>query len=476
MHPSLHPLSEYKWEVSPSRRMTVPGTLFLTERLYRAGFDEKALEQIVNAASLPGRVEAVLAMPDIHCGYGLPIGGVLVTDSAEGVVSPGAVGYDINCGVRLLRTNLEPQSLLEKREALLAALLSAVPTGVGTVQSEALSRREGNRVLREGAAALLRRGMAEREDLERTESSGSLPGAEDSLISDRAWERGSRQLGTLGAGNHFLEVQRVVEVYDPERARLWGLTQETLTIMVHTGSRGLGHQICTEALEKMERAARKYRFTLPDRELACAPADSPEGREYLAAMACGANFAWANRQAITHRLREVFSSLFGPRAALELVYDHGHNVVREETHRIADQKRLLLVHRKGATRAFPAGHTELPPRYSSTGQPVLIPGDMGRFSFVLAAAPTALQESFGSTCHGAGRLLSRNQAVKRAKGRSIEREMEEKGILLGCANRRTLEEESSEAYKDAGLVVEAVVGAGLSTLVCRLQPLLVVKG
>ena len=318
--------------------------------------------------------------------------------------------------------------------------------------------------------------MAEREDLERTESSGSLPGAEDSLISDRAWERGSRQLGTLGAGNHFLEVQRVVEVYDPERARLWGLTQETLTIMVHTGSRGLGHQICTEALEKMERAARKYRFTLPDRELACAPADSPEGREYLAAMACGANFAWANRQAITHRLREVFSSLFGPRAALELVYDHGHNVVREEAHRIAAQKKLLLVHRKGATRAFPAGHSELPPRYSSTGQPVLIPGDMGRFSFVLAAAPTALQESFGSTCHGAGRLLSRNQAVKRAKGRSIEREMEEKGILLGCANRRTLEEESSEAYKDAGLVVEAVVGAGLSTLVCRLQPLLVVKG
>ena len=470
------------WEIPPDARpgMRVPGRIYADEGLFEAIRRDGSLEQVANAATLPGIVTASLAMPDIHQGYGLPVGGVVATDTADGVVSPGGVGYDINCGVRLARTDLLASEVKGRLDTLVEALGRAVPSGVGSRGRVAFSPREerGGLVL-EGARFAARHGYGEADDLDRIESGGMLPGADPDAVSDKAYERGRGQLGTLGSGNHFLEVQEVETVLLPEVATALGLEQGRLTIMIHTGSRGFGHQVCTDALRTMPGAMRRHAITLPDRQLACAPVDSPEARAYLGAMRAAANFAFANRQCLAHFAREAVIHALGvsPRAlGWALVYDLAHNIAKEETHEVEGRLRRVIVHRKGATRAFPPGHPELAPAYRAIGQPVLIPGDMGRSSYVLVGAPGAMAATFGSTCHGAGRLLSRTAAVRAARGRSIATELRARGIVARASGRDSLAEEMPEAYKDVQRVVEVVERAGLSRVVARLRPLGVVKG
>ncbi|MEJ2323241.1 MAG: RtcB family protein [Nitrospirota bacterium] len=458
--------------------MRVKGIIYLDENLSE-GLEEKCVEQVANVATLPGIVRASMAMPDVHSGYGFAIGGVAAFDLDEGVVSPGGVGYDINCGVRLLRTNLRSEDVEGRIDGLASALFHAVPSGVGSKGRIKLSASEEDKVYVKGARWAVEQGMGEPGDLERTESGGCLEGADPSLISKKAADRGSAQLGTLGSGNHFLEIQRLDEIYDPEAAKALGLFEGQITVMIHCGSRGFGHQVCTDFLEVMRKASRKYGIELPDMELVCAPFNSPETRDYLGAMRAAANYAWANRQCIMHWTRETFMQSLGlsPKdLGMSLVYDVAHNVAKVEEHEVDGKRRKLVVHRKGATRAFPPGHPELPEAYRKTGQPVLIPGDMGRASYVLLGTEQAMRETWGSTCHGAGRVLSRHAAIKKAKGRAIWRELEDKGIVVKSAGRRTLAEEMSEAYKDVSDVVGVVARAGISRKVARLRPLGVVKG
>jgi tRNA-splicing ligase RtcB len=418
-------------------------------------------------------------MPDIHTGYGFSIGGVAAFDLKEGIISPGGVGYDINCGVRLLRTNLSREEVAPRIKELIEAFYRDIPTGVGSKGKLRLNSDEHRKVLLKGARWVVEQGYGGEEDLDHTESGGCIGGADPDLISDKAYERGRSQLGTLGSGNHFTEIQYVDEIYDEKIAAALGLFKNQITVMIHTGSRGFGHQVCTDFLEVMQRAVQKYNINLPDRELACAPFDSPEARDYLAAMRAAANFAWANRQFIMHWVKESFMNIFrsGPKTiGMSLIYDVAHNIAKIEEHTVNGQKRKLVVHRKGATRAFPPGHPELPDVYKQIGQPVIIPGDMGRASFVLIGTERGMKESFGSTCHGAGRLMSRHQAIRRAKGRAIWREMEDSGIIVRSAGRETLAEEMPEAYKDVSGVVEVVHNAGLSKKVAKLRPLGVIKG
>ncbi len=430
-------------------------------------------------ATLPGIVRASLAMPDIHSGYGFAIGGVAAFDLDEGVVSPGGVGYDINCGVRLLRSNLRRDDIQPRLKDVVTALFHEIPSGVGSKGRLRLGREDERKVYVKGARWAVESGMGEAGDLAHTESEGALEGADPDLISKRASERGSAQQGTLGSGNHFLEIQHVDKVYDPGAADALGLFEGQMTVMIHTGSRGFGHQVCTDFLEVMHRAAGKYGIELPDPELACAPYRSPEAQDYLGAMRAAANYAWANRQCIMHWTRETFLralKISPAELGMSLVYDVAHNVAKVEKHVVDGKERELVVHRKGATRAFPPGHPELPPAYRQTGQPVLIPGDMGRASFVLLGTELAMQLTWGSTCHGAGRVLSRHKALKQAKGRAIWRELEDRGIIVRSAGRRTLAEEMSEAYKDVSEVVDVVARAGISRKVARLRPMGVVKG
>ncbi len=458
--------------------MRTRGVIFVDEAL-EGGLDEKSVAQVANVATLPGIVGDSMAMPDVHMGYGFVIGGVAAFDLKEGVVSPGGVGYDINCGVRLLRSNLRREEVAARIKDLVGVLYNEIPSGVGSKGKLRLGRAEGEKLLRKGARWAVEQGMGEPGDLERMESGGFLEGADPSLVSERAYERGRAQQGTLGSGNHFLEVQYVDEIYDERAANAMGLFEGQVTVMIHTGSRGFGHQVCTDFLEVMARAVRKYGIDLPDRELACAPCQSPEAQDYLAAMRAAANYAWANRQCIMHWTREAFLSVFraSPRGlGMSLVYDVAHNVAKVETHEVDGKKMKLMVHRKGATRAFPPGHPELPEIYRHTGQPVLIPGDMGRASFVLLGSEKGMQETWGSTCHGAGRRLSRHQAKKAARGRAIRRELEDRGIIVMSKGRATLEEEISEAYKDVSDVVDVVHKAGISRKVARLRPMGVVKG
>ena len=477
---TLKRIDEYRIELPRTYApgMRVKGVIYLDEALER-GLEEKALSQVANVAMLPGIMGASLAMPDIHMGYGFPIGGVAAFSMEEGVISPGGVGYDINCGVRLLKSRLSRRQLTGRLRAVLEALFSMVPAGVGSKGRLRLDRRELEKVMTWGALWAVQEGMGDAADLERTESSGSMEGADPSLISMKARERGSAQIGSLGSGNHFLEVQYVDEIYDEGAARKLGLSRDQVTVMIHTGSRGFGHQVCTDHLEVMERAVRKYGIELPDRELACAPVSSPEARDYMRAMRAAANYAWANRQAIMHWTRQAFMKALGMGQAdlgMDLLYDVAHNIAKIEEHLVEGRKVRLAVHRKGATRAFPPGHPELPEVYRETGQPVLVPGDMGRASYVLLGARKAMEETWGSTCHGAGRVLSRHEAIRRAKGRSIYRELEDRGIIVMSAGRETLAEEMSEAYKDISNVVDVVHGAGLSKKVARLRPMGVVKG
>jgi tRNA-splicing ligase RtcB len=452
--------------------MRVPARVFADRELLAAIVRDHSLEQLRNVATLPGTVGAALAMPDIHQGYGFPVGGVAAMELPDGVVSPGGVGYDINCGVRLLALPLTEAELGPRREPLVHELSRAIPAGAGKEGRLGLGGTL-DEVLRDGPAALVRRGIGSAEDVERTESNGRLAGAEPAAVSARAHERGAGQLGTMGSGNHFVEVQRVEHVFDAATAETFGLAEDQVTLLVHSGSRGLGHQVCTDYVREMDAVQARYGIALPDRQLACAPASSPEGRAYLGAMAAAANFAFANRHAIAHAAREAVARVLGAAAAdaTRQVYDVAHNIAKLERHGGRD----VLVHRKGATRAFPAGSDEIPAEYRSVGQPVFIPGSMGTASFVLAGEPGSLERSFGTTCHGAGRALSRTAARKRIGGGELRRELEARGIVVRCPSNRGLAEEAPFAYKDVERVVAVVEAAGLARRVARLAPLGVVK-
>jgi tRNA-splicing ligase RtcB len=474
---------EVRWTIplDPRKGMRVPGVVYADDVLMAQILRDASLEQVVNGACLPGILRASLAMPDMHYGYGLPIGGVVATSLAEGVVTPGGVGFDINCGVRLARTRLRAEEVADSsvRRRLAEELFREVPTGVGSTGRLRLSKGESRTVMLKGAAWAVARGFGSQRDLAHTEAGGCLDGADPDSISARAYERGERQQGTLGSGNHFIEIQLVETVFHEAAARAFGLEEGMVTVMIHSGSRGLGHQVCTDFLGVMEKALRRYGISVPDRQLACAPIGSPEGEAYLGAMRAAANYAWANRQCLMHWTGEAIEKALGLSPAqlgLALVYDVAHNIVKIEEHEVDGRRVAAAVHRKGATRAFGPGHPELPGDYRTVGQPVIIPGDMGRCSYVLAGTAGAMRETFGSCCHGAGRALSRTAAVKKARGRSIGRELEERGIFVRADGRDTLGEEMPEAYKDVSRVVDVVERAGLAVKVARMRPVAVIKG
>ena len=478
----LERIDKNRWRIPKSAKegMRVDGIIYASEELIPSIREDKAAEQVANVAFLPGIEKASLAMPDIHWGYGFCIGGVAATDvNNDGVISPGGVGYDINCGVRLLTTAIPFADAVSALPALIEQLFVTVPCGVGAGGNVTFNRKELKKLLEQGSKYVVERGFGWREDLEKTENAGVIEDARSDFVSDRALERGADQCGTLGSGNHFLEIQIVEEIYDQEAAQAFGLTKGNLTAMIHSGSRGLGYQVCEDSLRELRHAPAKYGIKLPDPQLAAAPVFSEEGSKYLGAMRAAANFAWANRQIMTHLTREAFEAVFAQSAealGLHLVYDVAHNIAKLEKHAVDGKLRTLCVHRKGATRAFPAGHAEIPPVYRSVGQPVLVPGDMGRYSFVLSGRPTAMEQTFGSCCHGAGRKLSRHAAVKAAKGRSIERELQARGVIARARGRRGLEEEQPEAYKDVSEVVRVVDEAGLARLTAKLRPVGVIKG
>lgn len=472
-------IDDYRWQVEPSGPMRVPGIVFTSARMLDQIREEEALNQVANVATLPGIVKAAMAMPDIHWGYGFPIGGVAAFDWDSGVVSPGGVGYDINCGVRLAATDLQKEEIQGRVRDLVDALYRHVPSGVGATGSVKLSAKDEKKVLVQGSRWAVDNGFGEDGDLDHTEDGGCLSHADPEVISQRAIERGRNQLGTLGSGNHFVEVGVVEEIFQPEAAEVFGLRLGQVTVMLHSGSRGLGYQVCDDFLASMSKHVRTLGIDLPDRQLACAYIQSEQGRRYMTAMACAANYAWTNRQILLHRCREVFEETLriSPRALnMRLVYDVCHNIAKKEEHLVEGRNQWVCVHRKGATRAFGPGHPALSHDYRETGQPILIPGDMGTASYVLVGTDRAMTETFGSTCHGAGRVLSRKAAQKRAKGRAIHRELEDRGVLVRWTGRGTLAEEMPEAYKDVSQVVEVVHGAGISKKVARLKPIAVVKG
>ena len=478
----LSKIDEYRWRIPKSymQGMRVDGIVYANEKLLRQAKSGEALQQVANVAHLPGIVKYSLAMPDLHWGYGFVIGGVAATDPhADGVVSPGGIGYDLNCGVRLIRTNLNINHVKGKIKSLVGKLFDSIPCGVGSSGKIRLSVQEEKEMLAKGSRWAIEREFGNIEDLQFTEANGFLEFADAGAPSKRALERGKNQLGTLGSGNHFLEVQVVDRVLYREAADVMGLTEGQICVMIHTGSRGFGYQVCDEHVKTWVDVAKKYGINLPDRQLASAPINSKEGEDYIAAMACGANYAWNNRQCIMHWVRQVFMAFFDTNEdelGLELVYDVAHNIGKFEKHLVDGVERELFIHRKGATRAFPAGHPEIPDKYQKIGQPVLIPGDMGTASYVLVGNPSAMEQTWGTTCHGAGRLLSRRKAVELTKGRAIAQDLEKQGIFVRAEGRRTLHEEVPEAYKDVDEVVKVVDAAGLSRRVARMRPIGVVKG
>ncbi len=477
----LKRISDYEWEIPKSYRedMRVPVRIFATRRLLEKVMTDRSLEQAINSATLPGLVGNVLVMPDMHQGYGFPIGGVAATRYPEGVISPGGIGYDINCGVRLLASEIS----FEEGEAYLDELASALdyhcPSGVGKKGSIRMSESELDRVCREGSRWTLKQGYASEMDLRRTEEGGCVEGADPSKVSKRAKERGRPQLGTLGAGNHFIEVDVVDQIFDQSAAGAMGLKPGNLVVQIHCGSRGFGHQICSDYVKELQGAVRRYGIQLPDRELVCAPLNSPEGKSYLAAMRCAANYAFANRQVLAHHARQAFEQVFAgklPNWHLFQVYDITHNMGKIETHVIDGKSVKVCVHRKGATRAFGPGSPEIPAEYRSIGQPVLVPGSMGTASWVLVGTETSMQRSFGSTCHGAGRVMSRRKAKKQVRGDKLRGQLESQGIRIRAGSMAGLAEEAPQAYKDVDEVVDTVVGAGIASKVARLRPVAVVKG
>jgi len=487
----LEKLDENRYLIPRKHRhdMRTDGLVFTNQRMLDSDFDFNALNQVVNVATLPGILGRSFAMPDIHWGYGFPIGGVAATDAHEGVISPGGVGYDINCGVRLLRTDLEEGDITKKVRSLVDALFRNVPSGLGSSGKVKVSMSQLHQVLENGAAWAVENGYGWEEDLEYLEEGGRFEGADPRRVSERAKRRGMPQLGSLGAGNHFLEIQKVEEIYDSEAAKLYGITGPgQVMVMIHTGSRGCGYQICDDQIRELSKnfhkdgrhfVSDKFGYRLPDRQLVCAPVRSREGANYFAAMKCAANYAWANRQMIVHWVRESFEEVLGKGAdelGMRIIYDVAHNIAKEETHELDGKKQEVIVHRKGATRAFGPGKPEVTPRYRDTGQPVIIPGDMGSASFLLRGTEAAMKESFGSTCHGAGRVLSRKEAVRRFMKRNIERELQDQGIYVHAYAKRVLAEEFPDAYKDVQSVVDVANGAGISLKVAKLRPLGVVKG
>src|SRR5262245_43281498 len=470
------------WRIPKSYKpgMRVDGLIFANEQLLKDIRQDQAPDQVANVAFLPGIQTASLAMPDIHWGYGFCIGGVCATDPDEGgIISPGGVGYDINCGVRLSKTNLFYRDVKPHIRTLVEELFRKVPTGVGRAGRYKFNQKELAHLLGEGSSYLRGRGLATDNDIEFTEARGFLDGADPSEVSDHALNRGAEQCGTLGSGNHFLEVQIVDHVFDEDAASVMGLEKDMVCVMIHSGSRGLGYQVCDDALASLRNAPKKYGIDLPDRQLACAPVDSPEGRKYIAAMRSAANFAWCNRQLLMHQAREVFAHVFGrswQELQMNLIYDVCHNIAKFEEHTVGKTKKKLWVHRKGATRAFPPGHPEIPAIYRGVGQPVLIPGDMGRASWVLVGQKGSMERSFGTTCHGAGRAMSRTAAIKDAGNRKIDKELEARGVIARAQSRKGLAEEQPKAYKNVDDVVEVVHQAGLSKKVARMRPIGVIKG
>ncbi len=479
--PSLVEIDPFTYEIRPEEvpGMRVPGRLFSSAALLEGVAGDPSLLQLANVATLPGIERHALAMPDIHFGYGFPVGGVAAFDLAEGIVSPGGIGYDINCGVRLLRTRLTVDEVRPRLAELTERLYREVPSGVGSKGGRALSPKDVDDVLLGGAAWAVAQGNGTEADLRVQEEGGRLAGALPAEVSETARKRGLRQLGTLGSGNHFLEVQSVDEVFFPEFARALDLVPGRVVVMLHTGSRGLGHQVATDFIRRMDERLLTEGVRLVDRQLSCAPIASDDGRRYLGAMAAAANFAWANRQTITAGVRRGFAAVFGRSAeelGIDVVYDIAHNIAKTETHRSDGTTKPVLVHRKGATRAFPAGREEIPEAYRPFGQPVLIPGDMGTASYVLAGLPGAMDRSFGSSCHGAGRRLSRHAAIRAFRFDEVTRRLSERGIVVRSATREGVTEEAPGAYKDVEQVVRVAEGAGLSRRVARLVPLGVVKG
>ncbi|MBN1843197.1 MAG: RtcB family protein [Deltaproteobacteria bacterium] len=477
---AVEKLDDFRWLIPKTGKMRTQGLVYTDETMLATIKKDASLEQVANVACLPGIVGRSMAMPDIHWGYGFPIGGVAAFDMENGIVSPGGVGYDINCGVRLLCSRLDAGDIKDHIPGLVNALFRNIPCGVGSRRKDLkLSARQMNDVLVKGAKWTVSCGYGSAKDLDHIEEGGCIMGANPEHVSERALNRGKNQLGTLGSGNHFVEVGFVEEIYDETVAEALSLHKGQVTVIVHTGSRGLGHQVCDDYIKLMLKASGKYKIDLPDRQLCCAPLSSKESSQYLAAMACAANFAFCNRQLIAYWVQETIQDVLqmGPgELGLSLVYDVCHNMAKIETHEVDGRQKQLCVHRKGATRAFPPQSPFIPQDYKEVGQPVLIPGDMGRYSYVLVGTDTAMKETFGSTCHGAGRLLSRHQAKKVAKGRAIVRELEDKGIYVRSAGKGTLAEEIPEAYKDVSSVVNVVHNAGIGKKVARLKPLGVIKG
>ncbi|MBP7342102.1 MAG: RtcB family protein [Smithellaceae bacterium] len=475
----LEKLDDNRWLVPQTGAMRVPGIIYASDKTAGLLAKDESARQVANVAHLPGIVNFSLAMPDIHWGYGFPIGGVAAFDLESGIISPGGVGYDINCGCRLMATDLALDNVRERIKDLTAALYRRIPAGVGSTGYVRLSGKDQQKVLAEGARWAVQAGFGSAQDLETTEDGGCLGGADPEQVSARALERGREQLGTLGSGNHFLEIEVVQEIFDERAAAAFGLRKGRIVVMIHTGSRGLGYQICDDYLALMVKHQAETGIVLPDRQLACTYLAAQRGKNYLAAMACGANYAWANRQILMHLTREVFEKALhiAPRElGMRLVYDVCHNIAKIESFHVAGVEKKLCVHRKGATRAYPAGHEAVPVLYRSVGQPVLIPGDMGAGSYVLVGQEKAMNETFGSACHGAGRLMSRSQAIKSSRGRSISRELADRGVVVMAANKGTLCEEMPEAYKNLNDVVDVVHEAGIAKKVARLKSIACIKG
>jgi tRNA-splicing ligase RtcB len=479
----LEKVGPCQWKIPRTYRddMRVDGLIFADESLIEQIKQDQGPEQVVNVATLPGIQKASLAMPDIHWGYGFCIGGVAATDPEQGgVISPGGVGYDINCGVRLIRSDLQWDDVKDRIRILVDQLFRDIPTGVGQRGRFVFNKPELVKLMERGVSFVIDKGFGVENDLTFTEAGGRLDGADPGRVSDRAIERGANQCGTLGSGNHFLEVQVVDRVIDEDAASVMGLREGQITVLIHSGSRGLGYQVCDDYLKVFKNAPKKYGFELPDWQLACAPVRSPEGQDYLGAMRAAANFAWCNRQLLTHQAREVFARIFEKpwqELGMDLVYDVAHNIAKFEEHDVGGGlRKCVCVHRKGATRAFPPGHPEIPAAYARIGQPVIIPGSMGTASWVLAGLPGSMEQSFGTTCHGAGRMMSRTAAVRLAEGRRIDKELDALGIIARARGHKGLAEEQPAAYKDVDQVVEVVDRAGISRKVARLRPVGVIKG
>ncbi len=478
----LEQLDPYRYQIPSSYKegMRVPGRIYTSDRLLNDILKDKALEQVVNVAHLPGIVGQSMAMPDMHWGYGFPIGGVAATDPKQGgVISPGGVGFDINCGVRFIRTNFKQEEIQDRLNDLVATLFDFVPSGLGSKSGLRLNQNQVKQVLVKGSRWVVEEGFGTAHDLDATEDYGAIAGADPQAVSDRAYERGKCQVGTLGSGNHFLEVQVVDQIFDEDVARDLHLFKGQVAVMIHCGSRGLGYQVCDDYCHSIGHCLTKYHIEVPDRQLACAPVESLEGQEYLSAMRAAANFAFANRQYIMHQTRKSFEKVFRKNwetMGMQLIYDVAHNIAKIEKHKLANgRERPLCVHRKGATRAFPPGHPELAPRFQKIGQPVIIPGDMGRASYLLIGVESA-DETFYSCCHGAGRVMSRSKATKMFNVKDVLADLESRGVVIQAQSKATIVEEASGVYKDVTEVVDVVAQAGLSKKVCRMRPIGVVKG